>query len=102
MAVRIRLSRTGKKGQVSYRVVITDSRAPRNGRQIEQIGSYNPRANPPAAQIAADRLEYWLKQGAIPSQTVSQILKRQGLLKPGSDPGGAKSAEAGAAPAGQE
>ncbi|OGP58701.1 MAG: 30S ribosomal protein S16 [Deltaproteobacteria bacterium RBG_13_61_14] len=82
MSVRIRLSRTGKKAQVSYRVVITDSRAPRNGRPIEQIGSYNPRANPPLAQIKTDRLHYWLEKGAKPSLTVSQILKRQGLIGP--------------------
>jgi small subunit ribosomal protein S16 len=80
MSVRIRLSRTGKKAQVSYRVVVADSRAPRNGGCIEQIGSYNPRQNPPWAMIKTDRLNYWLERGARPSLTVSQILKRQGLI----------------------
>ena len=98
MSVRIRLSRTGKKGQVSYRVVITDSRAPRSGRQIEQIGNYNPRANPPAAEIKTDRLHYWLKQGATPTLTVSQILKRQGLLGPAAAPAAEKPAETPTAP----
>jgi small subunit ribosomal protein S16 len=79
MSVRIRLSRTGKKAQVSYRVVVADSRSPRNGACIEQIGSYDPRQNPPRAILKTDRLNYWLDQGARPSLTVSQILKRQGL-----------------------
>ena len=80
MSVRIRLTRTGKKAQVSYRVVVADSRSPRDGRCVEQIGSYNPRANPPLAQIKVDRLLYWLGKGATPSLTVSQIIKRQDLL----------------------
>ena len=80
MSVRIRLSRTGKKAQVSYRVVVADSRSPCNGACIEQIGSYNPRQDPPLAVIKTDRLHYWLERGATPSLTVSQILKRQGLI----------------------
>ena len=96
MAVSIRLSRTGKKKQVSYRVVVTDSRAPRDGRHLEQIGSYDPRKDPPLAQIRTDRLQYWLERGARPSMTVAQIIKRQGLAgKPA--PVAAKPLEAKAA-----
>jgi len=93
MSVRIRLSRTGKKAQVSYRVVVADSRSPRNGRCIEQIGSYDPRKNPPLAAIKTDRLNHWLERGATPSLTVSQILKRQGLIGAKPAPTATKPAE---------
>ena len=78
--VKIRLRRTGKKKQPSYRVVVADSRAPRDGRFIEIIGFYNPRTDPPTVQIKEDRALYWLSQGAQLSDAVARLLKKQGTL----------------------
>ena len=78
--VRIRLRRTGKKKQASYRVVVADSESPRDGRFIEIIGHYNPRTDPPTVVIKADRALYWLSQGAQPSDPVAHMLKKQGIL----------------------
>lgn len=78
--VRIRLRRTGKKGQASYRVVVADKESPRDGRFIETIGHYNPRTDPPTIEIKADRALYWLSQGAQPSNPVARMLKKQGIL----------------------
>ena len=78
--VKIRLRRTGKKKQPSYRVVVADSRAPRDGRFIEIIGFYNPRTDPPTVQIKEDRALYWLSQGAQLSDPVARLLKKQGTL----------------------
>ena len=78
--VRIRLRRTGKKGQASYRVVVADKESPRDGRFIETIGHYNPRTDPPTIVIKADRALYWLSQGAQPSDPVARMLKKQGIL----------------------
>lgn len=78
--VKIRLRRTGKKKQPSYRVVVADSRAPRDGRFIEIIGFYNPRTEPPTVQIKEDRALYWLSQGAQLSDAVARLLKNQGTL----------------------
>ena len=77
--VRIRLRRTGKKGQASYRVVVADKESPRDGRFIETIGHYNPRTKPPTVEIKADRALYWLSQGAQPSNPVARMLKKQAL-----------------------
>jgi len=70
----------GKKKQPTYRVVVADSRAPRDGRFIETIGFYNPRMDPPTVQIKEDRALYWLSQGAQPSDAVARLLKNQGAL----------------------
>jgi len=70
----------GKKKQPTYRVVVADSRAPRDGRFIETIGFYNPRMDPPTVQIKEDRALYWLSQGAQPSDAVARLLKNQGTL----------------------
>ena len=78
--VRIRLRRTGKKKQASYRVVVADRESPRDGRFIEIIGHYNPRTDPPTVSIKADRALYWLSQGAQPSDPVAHMLKKQGIL----------------------
>ena len=75
--VRIRLRRTGKKKQASYRVVVADKESPRDGRFIETIGHYNPRTDPPTIEIKADRALYWLSQGAQPSETVLSFLRRK-------------------------
>jgi small subunit ribosomal protein S16 len=78
--VRIRLRRTGKKGQPSYRVVVADSESPRDGRFIENIGHYNPRTDPPTISIDADRALYWLSQGAQPSDAAIRLLRKEGVL----------------------
>jgi small subunit ribosomal protein S16 len=78
--VRIRLRRIGKKKQPSYRVVVTDSRSPRDGRFIETIGFYNPRTEPLTVQIKEDRALYWLSQGAQPSDAVARLLRNEGTL----------------------
>jgi small subunit ribosomal protein S16 len=78
--VKIRLRRMGKKKQPSYRVVVTDSRAPRDGRFIEVIGFYNPRTDPLTVQIKEDRALYWLSQGAQPSDAVARLLRSKGTL----------------------
>jgi len=78
--VKIRLRRMGKKKQPTYRVVVADSRAPRDGRFIETIGFYNPRTEPPTVQIKEDRALYWLSQGAQPSDAVARLLRNKGTL----------------------
>ena len=70
----------GKKKQPTYRVVVTDSRSPRDGRFIETIGFYNPRTEPPTVQIKEDRALYWLSQGAQPSDAVARLLRNKGTL----------------------
>ncbi len=80
MAVKIRLTRKGKKKQPSYRVVVADSRAPRDGRYIEQIGRYDPRQEPSVVIIDNDRADYWLSVGAQPSDAVRKLLEISGAL----------------------
>jgi small subunit ribosomal protein S16 len=80
MAVRIRLTRTGKKKQPSYRVVVADGRAPRDGRYIEQIGRYDPRQEPSVVVINQERANYWLQNGAQPSDPVRRLLQIAGVL----------------------
>ena len=79
--VRIRLRRVGAKKQASYRVVVTDSRSPRDGRFIERLGWYNPRTDPPSFEIKQDRALYWLSVGAQPSEAVARLLKKMGALE---------------------
>jgi len=74
MAVRIRLRRTGKRNAASHRIVVADSRSPRDGRFIETIGVYDPRHK--YENIDLDRVDYWLPRGAQPSETVAAIIKR--------------------------
>lgn len=81
MAVKIRLTRMGKKRQPSYRVVVADSRAPRDGRYIEQIGRYDPRQEPSLVEIDTERAGYWLSQGAQPSSQVQKLLEIAGALE---------------------
>jgi small subunit ribosomal protein S16 len=78
--VKIRLRRVGGKKQPSYRVVVADSRSPRDGRFIEIIGFYNPRTEPPTMDMKEDRALHWLTQGAQPSSAVTVMLKRMGTL----------------------
>lgn len=76
--LRIRLSRTGKKGQPSYRVVVSDVEAKRDGRIVERIGHFNPLTNPEQVEIREDRALYWLSVGAQPSDAVKRLLEKQG------------------------
>lgn len=78
--VKIRLRRVGAKKQPSYRVVVTDSRAPRDGRFIEVIGFHNPRTEPETVEIKEERALHWLSVGAQPSDAVARLLKQQGTL----------------------
>ena len=78
--VKIRLRRVGAKKQPHYRVVVTDSRAPRDGKSLETIGYYNPRTEPPTVEIDAARALYWLSVGAQPSEAVKRMLDQQGIL----------------------
>ena len=77
--LRIRLRRTGKRKQASYRVVIADQRAPRDGDFIEIVGHYNPRTSPSTIELKEDRVRHWLSVGAQPSETVHRLLHAQGL-----------------------
>ena len=86
MAVKLRLMRMGKKKQPTYRVVAADSRSPRNGRFIEILGTYEPRADPSLIKIDADKAVAWLRKGAQPTETVAKLLKISGAweqFKPG-------------------
>ena len=78
--VKIRLRRTGAKKQPHYRVVVTDSRSPRDGKFIEIIGHYNPRTEPPTVEIKAERALYWLSVGAQPSEAVKRMLDKMGIM----------------------
>ena len=75
MSVTIRLTRAGGKKVPFYRVVAADSRSPRDGRFIEQIGVYDPLRNPPEFRVKEDRIQHWLSVGALPSQTVGELLR---------------------------
>lgn len=81
MSVKIRLKRVGKKKAPSYRVVVADSRSPRDGRIIENIGWYNPRVEPSAIHIDEEKAIGWLKNGAQPTESVASLLKRSGIAE---------------------
>ena len=80
MATKIRLQRHGRKGYAYYPIVVADSRAPRDGRFIERIGSYNPNTNPATISLDFDRALYWVETGAQPTDTVRSILSKEGVL----------------------
>ncbi|MDR3250399.1 MAG: 30S ribosomal protein S16 [Tannerella sp.] len=79
MATKIRLQRFGRKNYAFYQIVIADSRAPRDGKFIERIGSYNPNTNPATIDLKFDRALYWLQTGAQPTDTTRMILSREGV-----------------------
>ncbi|GAC1435472.1 MAG: hypothetical protein NVSMB65_09480 [Chloroflexota bacterium] len=84
MSVKIRLRRQGAKKQPSYRIVVSDSRAPRDGRFIEVIGHYNPRRDPAEVVINHEKAQEWLKKGATPSEIVNTLFRKEGLpARPG-------------------
>ena len=76
MSVKIRLSRHGAKKSPFYRIVVSDSRAPRDGRCIEQVGTYNPRVDTGGIKINSEKIERWLQRGAQPTQIVSDLIKK--------------------------
>ena len=80
MATRIRLQRHGRKGYAYYPIVVADSRAPRDGKFIERIGSYNPNTNPATINLDFDRALYWVEVGATPTDTVRSILSKEGVM----------------------
>ena len=80
MSVKIRLARHGAKKKPFYRIVVADSEAPRNGRFLERVGTYNPLLDPAQVEVKTDRIEYWLTQGAILSDTVKSLLKKEGFF----------------------
>ena len=81
MAVKIRLRRTGRKKQPMYRIVVADSQSPRDGKFIEVVGQYAPRQGEQAINLKSDRVNYWLDNGAQPSDTVRSLLRKAGVLK---------------------
>lgn len=81
MAVKIRLRRMGAKKAPFYRVVVADSRSPRDGKCIEEIGYYNPITEPSEVKIDAEKAKKWLNNGAQPSDTVKRLLKKTGIIE---------------------
>ena len=81
MAVKIRLRRMGKKRYPIYRIVVADSRSPRDGRCIEEIGLYNPNTNPSEFKVDEEAAKKWLANGAQPTEVVSKIFKLAGITK---------------------
>ncbi|MCS5669842.1 MAG: 30S ribosomal protein S16, partial [Dehalococcoidia bacterium] len=79
--IRIRLARVGKKGRPSYRIVVADVAAPRDGSYLEWIGNYDPMADPPAVTLKNERASHWLSMGAVPSDAVARIMDQNGLME---------------------
>ena len=79
--IRIRLARVGKKGRPSYRIVVADVTAPRDGSYLEWIGNYDPMADPPVVTLKNERASHWLSMGAIPSDAVARIMDQNGLME---------------------
>lgn len=77
--LRIRLKRVGKKGSPSYRIVVADARAPRDGKYVDWIGHYDPKTDPPTVALNEDKTVGWLAKGAQPSEPVARILKWKGI-----------------------
>ncbi len=78
--VKIRLTRVGAKKAPAYRIVVADSRYPRDGRFIDQIGSYNPMTNPAEVKIDAEKAKDWMQKGAQPTETVKSLFKKNGII----------------------
>lgn len=81
MAVKIRLKRVGSKKNPIYRIVVADSRSPRDGRQIEQVGTYNPTTEPVTLKIDEDKAIDWMSKGAKPSDTVRNLFSKEGIMQ---------------------
>ena len=80
MSVKIRLARYGAKKKPCYRIVVADSESPRDGRFIETVGTYNPLLDPAGVSFKGERINYWIDKGAIPTDTVRNLLKKEGLI----------------------
>lgn len=80
MSVKIRLARHGAKKSPHYRIVVADIESPRDGRFLEIVGTYNPLPDPAEVKIKQERVQYWLGQGAIPTDTVKSLLKKEGFF----------------------
>ncbi len=79
--IRIRLARVGKKRRPSYRIVVADVTAPRDGSYLEWIGNYDPMADPPAVTLKNERASHWLSMGAVPSDAVARLMDQNGLME---------------------
>ena len=80
MAVKIRLARHGAKKKPFYRIVVADSESPRDGRYLENLGTYDPLYDPAKIILKTERIRYWIDQGALPTDTVQSLLKKQGFF----------------------
>ena len=80
MAVKIRLARHGAKKRPFYRIVVADNDSPRDGRFLEKVGTYNPLQDPAEVTVQAERIQYWISQGATPTDTVRNLLKKEGVM----------------------
>ena len=80
MAVRIRLARHGAKKKPFYRIVVADSESPRDGRFLENVGTYDPLYDPAKIILKTERIRYWMDQGALPTDTVQSLLKKEGFF----------------------
>ena len=82
--VRIRLARHGAKKKPFYRIVVADKECPRDGRFLENVGTYDPLQDPAKVTLKEERIKYWMDKGAIPSDTVKSLFKKEGLFAPAS------------------
>lgn len=80
MSVKIRLARHGTKKKPFYRIVIADSESPRDGRFLENVGTYNPLVDPAEVSLKQERIKHWIDQGAIPTDTVKSLMKKEGFF----------------------
>ncbi len=80
MSVKIRLARHGAKKRPFYRIVVADNESPRDGRYLENVGTYSPLKEPAEVYVKEERIRYWMGQGAIPSDTVKSLLKKEGFF----------------------
>jgi small subunit ribosomal protein S16 len=85
MAVKIRLARHGAKKKPFYRIVVANSESPRDGKFLENVGTYDPLYNPAKISLKSERIQYWMDQGAKPTDTVRSILKKEGFFTPGAN-----------------
>ena len=80
MSVKIRLARHGAKKKPFYRIIVADSESPRDGSFLEKVGTYDPLVDPAKVSLNSDRIKYWMEKGAIPSNTVKSLLKKEGFF----------------------